>query len=31
MASQPKDDVRRNVRAHYGKIAETTQLNPADS
>lgn len=31
MASQPKDDVRRNVRAHYGKIAETTQLNPAES
>lgn len=31
MTSQPKDDVRRNVRAHYGKIAETTQLNPADS
>jgi arsenite methyltransferase len=30
MASQPKDDVRRNVRAHYGKIAETAKLNPAE-
>ncbi len=28
MASQSKSEVRRNVRAYYGKIAESAKLNP---